>query len=309
MAKQSLPERPVAGEIKILFGLDHVASRCGEPGQFRRIIVEYGRAEIGFTQILQPARGGAAGEVTEIDRRVDRFEHVVRGIERRQFLKQLDLLIEKLPIVLAPIQVFCRQRAQEGHALANPLALIGDMSHVKQHGFPCHLALPPAGKGVVADVGDAVAVEVSAADLEDTVLNRRRHPGEHAVDHDIVERDDLVAQFHEIAGLQVDIGQRQFVGQGPGRLDLRRRQVDADEIAAGQPLGHGNEIAAGAAAEFQQPAAVRPCRRQAEQTGKRSNMIGMRMPPGQRDHRQRVVDRGDVRRVAVGGSMHLGTNT
>ena len=76
---------------------------------------------------------------------------------------------------------------------------------------------------------------------------------------------------------QRHVAEAQLGDRGIADLDRAAAQVDADEFAAGKLVGHRNEIAAVAAAEFKHAAARGGRRRHAVEARLRGDVVGMRL--------------------------------
>ena len=70
--------------------------------------------------------------------------------------------------------------------------------------------------------------------------------------------------------------QPQRGGDGSPRVDLPAGQIDADELAFGQGLGQGQQVAARGAAQLEHAAASRRRRLHPQQSRQRRQAIGVR---------------------------------
>src|SRR5207249_8317630 len=122
------------------------------------------------------------------------------------------------------------------------------------HHVANHAPHPPAGISVVADVGHAVGGQVLPADAKQVVLDRVGYPGIDSVGNDVIEDAEILVDVENVFVLQAHVVELQRLDRAPAQADLDRGEIDADKLAAGQLLGHGNQIAAGAAAQFQHAA-------------------------------------------------------
>ena len=171
-------------------------------------------------------------------------------------------------------------RCQEGQQGTRLLDLLGDVlepAGVIAHHVPDDLPHVPARIGVVADIGDAVLGEVVDGDAQDLVLHLRIDPREHAVADDVVERPPLVVDVDDRCLPDPDVGQPERLDRRLRGLDLAARQIDADELGAGQIERHRDQVAAAGAPEFEDAAVTDRRRRQTEQSRDRRQAIGMRL--------------------------------
>ena len=79
------------------------------------------------------------------------------------------------------------QEAQQRPRLRDALARVGELGGVEDEHVAQRLAQAPAGQGVVADVGHAGRVERRAADRQQAIAHRGRHPRVDAVRDHVVE--------------------------------------------------------------------------------------------------------------------------
>ena len=102
------------------------------------------------------------------------------------------------------------QKRQQAAGLADAIGrVVEPLSVIAEHlanGGP----RMPAGEGVVADVGNALRIEIVAADREDFFLHLLRHPGIDAVAEDVVEGAQLARNVEDAEASQVDIHEAQL---------------------------------------------------------------------------------------------------
>jgi hypothetical protein len=115
----------------------------------------------------------------------------------------------------------------------------------------------PARQHVVAHIGDAVRREQAPAELQDALLHRVRYPRKDAVHQDIVEGLLSLVDAQDVLVQQADIAEPQPGDHGLAASGLPLPQLHADEGTLRQGKGHGDGIAAGRRAEFQDPAPLR----------------------------------------------------
>ena len=137
-----------------------------------------------------------------------------------------------------------------------------------------------AGQGVEVQVGDPLRREMAREDRHQRLADRSRNPGVHPVRDDVVELPQIDGDFEDVALLQLDVGEPERHGEPSPELDRPGRELDARKARMGQPVGHRDEVAAGAASELQHAAALDRGRLQAVHPGVGRDAIGMRVLPG-----------------------------
>ncbi len=128
------------------------------------------------------------------------------------------------------------------------------MADVVAHQVAGGHAEMPAGVGVVGDRGDAVGRQVAAADVEDLVLHRPRHPRIDAEADDVVELPPGIVDLADVGRAQLDVLQSEVGDRRLPLFHLTGREINAEKAALGQFVGQGDQVAARGAAQFQHPA-------------------------------------------------------
>ena len=174
-------------------------------------------------------------------------------------------LLQKFEHAARVRQLFVRlvaRRAAQHHRIAHDLACL------------------PAGIDVVADVGDAVGREVLAADAQDRVLNRRRHPAVDAVADDVVELAERSVDLRQVDRAQLDVARGPPPARPAALPHLHRRQVDAHRMRLRMARREGNQVAAGGASQFEHAGPRGLGRIQAEQEGDGLQVLGRGLGEG-----------------------------
>lgn len=156
-----------------------------------------------------------------------------------------------------------------GEALGGVLIWCGAWAGLVLEDLSDHGAEVAAGEGVIADEGDAVGGEETAAEGQESVGYVLGDPGVDAVGDDVVEEAEVwvgVLEGEDIGLEEVDVGEAELLDALVAASDGLGGQVKADEVAGGDGVGHGDEVAAFVAADFEDPAmgdggGVRPWRR------------------------------------------------
>ncbi len=109
--------------------------------------------------------------------------------------------------------------------------------------------------------------------------------------NDIVERAEFGAEVQNVHGMELNVLQADVARKPPGLGDLRDGKVDAEELAAGQLLRHGNKVAAAGATYFQYAALPDGLDLQAEESADGSQAIGVGLRERSRGISHAVVTR------------------
>ncbi|CUJ36698.1 Uncharacterised protein [Achromobacter sp. 2789STDY5608633] len=256
--------------------------------------MRFGICHVGQAGLLR--RGG---EFQEIAGRVDRLQvfvqQIVIGLSAQLAGGFLQRRAQRVALPQAALDQF-----QHGLG-ANQLVLRRFRAEaVQDHGVADHVGRLPARIGVVADVGDALRRQVFAADAQDRVTHLRRHPAEHAVADDVVESAEVGGDVRQAHGPQVEITRARRFRDQPARVNLLRRQVDADDAGLGVGQREWQQVAAGGAAQFQHPGLLQRRRRQLVQVRDRAQVAGRGVGKGQGNVRGFVVGVGNGLRQDVG---------
>jgi len=224
---------------------------------------------------LQPRGLHPLDELVQIEGGIVLLQMVVEQEPVGELQHPVDLVAEHLPIgrrLLAPGPA---QGIEQPARLVRRLQRIADVAAMVQDDLAQAVPRAPPRQSVVADDGDAPGRQTFAADGQGLLLHRRGHPGEDAMSDDVVEFSEARIHIHDGDAAQLDVLQPELGDVLPPHLDLARREIDAEEVAAGMIDRHGDEIAARGAAELQHAAAVKGGRRQGEEAGDRPEMADM----------------------------------
>ncbi len=137
---------------------------------------------------------------------------------------------------------------------------------VKNGAIAHDLKHAPDGQHIVANDGDAIGCQPLPADLQDRLPDGVRGPAVDAVTYNIVETVLLRAEVRDTAASQLDVGQSEPLDAGEPLTDLRRRDVETNEMGVGKDRRERNNMPAGSTADFKCPRGRWGLRRQAEQT-------------------------------------------
>jgi hypothetical protein len=130
------------------------------------------------------------------------------------------------------------------------LARVGKVAQ----GIAERAAQVPAGIGVVADIGDSVGCHAMAGYGEHAGANGLRDPGVDAVGDDVVEAGRGALEVSNGEAVELDVAGADGGGDFVSAADVNGVVIDAGEMAGGERLTHGQEVEAGAAAEFEDAA-------------------------------------------------------
>ena len=275
-AEQGLAEHARLEEVEVLLAahrvLDGEQRLGGRLGGGADLHLE----EVRLGEVLESVAGGVRGELVEVDGVVDLGELVVQ--QRRVAAREhaLGLAAHEGPEPVLSRRAL-EQEAQQGPRLRDALARVGELGGVEDEHVAQRLAQAPAGQGVVADVGHAGLVQRLAADREQAIADRRRHPRVHAVGDDVVKAARWRRELLDRPRLEGHVLQAERGHERLAARDGLRRGVDAHEARAGQRERHRHEVAGVAAAELEDAAARGRRGAQAEERGERRQAIGVRL--------------------------------
>ena len=252
-ADERLPKVAAPHVVHVLFHLQDVVrpefvQRLGSLG------CEVGRnhrREFGFAQILQAVHGEHSRELVEVNRPIVFLQVLVVQVRRIRTRDDFELVSQQ-PLVRSVLKLAgVGDELDECLGLYESRAQIVELHAVVAHHVANDAANVPSGVRVVAHVGHAVRSQVLPADFEDPFLHRLRHPREHAVTNDVIELAEVRAEGQNVAVLQLDVFESERFDGGPAVGDLNRGGVDAEEPGLRVVVGERDEVAAGAAAEFE----------------------------------------------------------
>src|SRR5436190_24570 len=176
---------------------------------------------------------------------------LMKQVGIRGVAKKVSLDLEHLRVDGVRIRHGLDEEIEKSAGLGDASGSVRKLFDVKFHQVADHAAHVPAGISVVADVSQAVGRQVAAANCQDFVLHLGGDPGINPVANDVIVRSVVILHVHNALGLELDVGESQGVNDFLSHGDLPRRQVDAEKLAFGQRQGHGDEVAAGGAAQLQ----------------------------------------------------------
>ena len=195
-------------------------------------------------------------ELVEVHRVVDRRQVVVEQ-ERRIAVGHL------LELALHHGRVFVRRCSAAGEqpcqrlGLGDPLPRVGQVVDVEVQHLPHHPAQVAARIHVIAHERDAARREVLCKHREQAVPHLGRDPGIQPVRDDVVELAGVRPEVDQVARGERDVSQSQPRGRAPPRLDRSRGEVEADELALRQSVGHRQQVCRIAARDLEDAAAAR----------------------------------------------------
>ena len=289
-AQERLSEPTIPEKIEVLLLLDHAPV-----GQLPDLSGDLGRVRLGLHLVdarlreeLQAVPARVRGELAEVHRLVGGREVVVEEEARGVVEHRAHLVREHRRVAARGLRAV-RHEAGEGAGLGDLLFRIGDVRDVEPEDLPDRLAQMAAGIGVVADERHPVRRQVRRADGEDPVAHRLGHPRVDTRRDDVVEGPEGVGDVHDVEPVQHHVPEaerRDRVGPDAHRGG---RQVDADEFAVGETVGHRDQVAAVAAAQLQHAAPIDRSRGHSVQQGDRGQPIGMGLRHGLRPVREPIV--------------------
>ena len=171
----------------------------------------------------------------------------------------------------------------------DPLARVLDALDREEHDVAREVAQPASGQRVVADIGDTLRRQQLPEQRDDPFAHHIRHPGIDAVDDDVVEGSDLLADRKDIALLEGEIGQAELRGIGAGLPDRVTAEIDAEEAAAGILRRHRDHVAAAPAAQFEHAHSTRQGRVHAVEMGDGRQPRGMGLREGMAGIGHRII--------------------
>lgn len=142
-----------------------------------------------------------------------------------------------------------------------------------EHDLAQHVAQVTAGQRGIADEGNSVGREELVAECEQAVPHRLRHPGVNTVRNDVVKPAELGACFEQIALKESDVSQAERSNTLLPALHRQIGQVEADEFTFWDGIGHGDEVRAFVAGDFEHAASVDRRGREAVQDGHGGEMV------------------------------------
>ena len=113
-----------------------------------------------------------------------------------------------------------------------------------------------AGQCVITDECQAAGIEAVAAQAEDFRLEAGGNPRIESMGDDVIEFSPVGVDFGEVALNEANISEAEVSDHALAPGDGEGGEVNADELAASEALGHWDEVAAVAATEFQDAAGV-----------------------------------------------------
>jgi type VI secretion system protein ImpB len=264
-AKQCLPKTAAFQKIEILLVQDPVPGELSQrlAGRFVEAVIEHLEVTC-FAEVLKVMRRGLLDELMKIERLGDFGQFV---------MKQMAFLVVEdgfeFGLHPKPVFIFGLLRVgdefREGFCLAHAFFRGIEALHMKEHHFPQHVAHVTAGKCVVADKSNALRREPLPAESQNVLADFSRHPREQSVRNDVIELSPTGIDVRDISVDEPDVSHSQLLDHLRALGDGPRGEIDADELAPGQCGCHGRQIAAGAAAQFQDPATVHARRVHAEE--------------------------------------------
>ena len=275
MAKQGLAEPPALHEVHILFFVDQVAAHKSQDFPHgRRLRKVLHLEKIRFPQILQAVCGSLLHELIEVHGRIGLRQFIVIDALRMTAQNALQFLTEKgaVPIL---VRLRRREECEQRPCLIDLLLRLRETPRVIAQHLADDGAEVSARVGAVADVGDPLGLEVRPANAQQLILHGARHPGIYAVRDDVVEHAQFGRDIHDVEMPQRDISQCQLLRQRLSIGDTARACIQAHELAAGQPVRHGYEIAAVAAPQLQYAAGFHGSRIHCEQSSHRGESVGV----------------------------------
>ncbi len=108
--------------------------------------------------------------------------------------------------------------------------------------------------GVVADVCDPMRCEIVLEHRQHFFAHEVRYPRIDTMCNDVVELAEVAGDVHDIEVQQLDVGQLQRDDGLQALIDRPTAEVDPHECAVRKLEGHGDEIVADTASEFEHAA-------------------------------------------------------
>ena len=95
--------------------------------------------------------------------------------------------------------------------------------------------------------------------------------------YDVVEQPVFLGEIGDVHRQNINVAQAEFCDDLPAHGDLASRKIDPHESSLGKAQGHGNEVAAPCAAQFQDLAVLDWRRRQSVECRDGRQMIRVRV--------------------------------
>ena len=255
-AQQRFTEHAVPQEVHVLLGLDLVRRQHAQGLLDLRAEVagDHG-AEACLAEVLQTFVARHLRELVEVHRLVHFLQVFVKQVMVLLGADVLQFGFQQQGI--RPLLGHgTRHEIEQCPGLLDAFLRLGEPPGVVAHHVADHAAHVPAGIRVVRDVCDAVGAELLAAEVEDFFADVGRYPGKHSVGDDVVERAVRGIEIEDVGLLQRDVLQAEFRDNTLAFLDLLAGEVDAHELAIGQVVRSGDDVAARSAGDLQYPAAL-----------------------------------------------------
>src|SRR5271157_5716108 len=132
-----------------------------------------------------------------------------------------------------------------------------------------------AGQCVVADKGYSVRRKEFAAQCKQALAHRLGNPGIKPMRDDVVELAKFRTNIEQIALKDARVCKAEFANALLSALYRQAGQVESDELAAWNRIGHGNEVCTLIACDLEDTALLDGCRREAVQNRHRGETIGV----------------------------------
>ena len=153
-------------------------------------------------------------------------------------------------------------------------------ARVQEQAVAGDLKQSPARQHVEADRRHPLRRQTFGDDAQQGLAQGLGNPAVHPVADDEVERAVGGSDFVEAARAERDVGEPEPLDARLARRDLRRRQVDADEMRVRPSRGERNDVPARGAADLQH--ARRPRRRGRQPEPERRRRHSLRLLPDER---------------------------
>ena len=289
--QQGSSEAAVAEEIQVLLDGQDVAA--GDPVQ--RVhhlgaqvmgdhLLQLRLAEVG--QLVLTRLGD---EILEIAGLVVLLQVLVQEVVIRHHLQQVGLGLKDLAegaVLLGDLG----DEVDDGPRLLHPFGRRGTGAGMEVHRVTDDLAHLPAGVAVVTDVGHPVLGQRLAADPQDGVPDRFRHPAIDTMAQHIIKLAILRGLVGSQIGLpQFDVLQAQGLDLGHPLLHLHLGKVQAQDFHAGVTDRKRDQIATRGAAQLQNPGDARGSGIHAEQATDERQTLRMSLNEGSGNVRDIVI--------------------
>jgi len=150
---------------------------------------------------------------------------------------------------------------------------------------------------VVAHERHAVGREAVGDERQQAVPDLGRNPGIDPVRDDVVEPPGIRRKVGEIVHREGDVPQLEALGRAPPRGDRCRREVETDELAPRQPIGHRQQVCRIAARDLKYAAALDRRGRHPEERGDCREPVRVRIGISTADVEDVVVSGHSERRM------------